>query len=77
MEEFSFEVVLNNDFKICQEYLKKYFKPLPGGKHLVYVNNEYKQINQQTIKSVYFNRLPKPYYDWYFKVYPYEINLHQ
>ena len=57
----------------AKEYVKTYFYPLSSGFHLKVDFEDEKQvyeiIEDKIIKSVYFNRLPRVIYDFYFKEY--------
>ena len=72
----SFNLTQCNQLSIpdAKEYIKKYFFPLSDGQHveLDYEDDgklKYLIKDDKTIKSVYFNRLPKAIHDFYFKEY--------
>ena len=71
----SFDLSHANELSVsdAKEYIKKYFYPLSSGLHIQVDYEDGKPIYEikedKVIKSVYFNRLPKVIYDFYFKEY--------
>ena len=72
----SFDLSHANQLSVsdAKEYIKRYFYPLASGLHVQvdYDDDEkpvYEIKEDKVIKSVYFNRLPKVIYDFYFKEY--------
>jgi hypothetical protein len=72
----SFDLSHANQLSIsdAKEYIKRYFYPLASGLHVQVDYDEdekpvYEIKEDKVIKSVYFNRLPKVIYDFYFKEY--------
>jgi hypothetical protein len=74
MSNFSLEEANNMAINQCREYITKYFYPLNTSQHVMVSYDEdgkpvYEIKEDQTIKKVYFNRLPKDVCDYYFKKY--------
>ena len=73
MESFNLSNANQLSVYDAKEYVKRYFYPLSSGFHLkVDYEDEkpvYEIVEDKIIKSVYFNRLPKVIYDFYFKEY--------
>jgi hypothetical protein len=73
MESFNLSHANQLSVYDAKEYVKRYFYPLSSGFHLkVDYDDEkpiYEIVEDKIIKSVYFNRLPKVIYDFYFKEY--------
>jgi len=74
MSNFSLELANNMSMDQCREYVTKYFYPLNTSQHVMVSYDEdgkpvYEIKEDQTIKKVYFNRLPKDVCDYYFKKY--------
>ena len=72
----SFDLSHANQLSVsdAKEYIKRYFYPLASGLHVqVDYDDDKKPVYEikedKVIKSVYFNRLPKVIYDFYFKEY--------
>ena len=71
----SFDLCYANQLSVydAKEYVKKYFYPLSSGLHIQVDYEDGKPVYEikedKVIKSVYFNRLPKVIYDFYFKEY--------
>ena len=71
----SFDLCHANQLSVsdAKEYIKQYFYPLSSGLHIQVDYEDEKPIYEikedKVIKSVYFNRLPKVIYDFYFKEY--------
>ena len=72
----SFDLSHANQLSVsdAKAYIKRYFYPLASGLHVQvdYDDDEkpvYEIKEDKVIKSVYFNRLPKVIYDFYFKEY--------
>ena len=52
---------INSDvmtLKQCQAYIAQYFVPLKDGNHIVFEDGQYILRDKDTIKNVYFNRIP-------------------
>ena len=71
----SFDLSHANQLSVsdAKEYIKRYFYPLSSGLHIQVDYEDEKPVYEikedKVIKSVYFNRLPKVIYDFYFKEY--------
>ena len=71
----SFDLSHANQLSVydAKEYVKQYFYPLSSGLHIQVDYEDGKPVYEikedKVIKSVYFNRLPKVIYDFYFKEY--------
>jgi hypothetical protein len=72
----SFDLSHANQLSVsdAKEYIKRYFYPLASGLHVQVDYDDdgkpfYEIKEDKVIKSVYFNRLPKVIYDFYFKEY--------
>ena len=72
----SFDLSHANQLSVsdAKEYIKRYFYPLASGLHVQVDYDEdqkpvYEIKEDKVIKSVYFNRLPKVIFDFYFKEY--------
>ena len=74
MSNFSLEHANNLPIDQCKEYITKYFYPLTTSQHVMISYGEDGKVvcdinEDQIIKKVYFNRLPKDVNDYYFKKY--------
>ena len=74
MSNFNLEHANNLSIDQCKEYIIRYFYPLTTSQHVfVSYDDDGKQTytitDDQIIKKVYFNRLPKDVSDYYFKNY--------
>jgi hypothetical protein len=59
-QNFSFKLInpAHKTLSECRSYLKEYFVPLLDGSHAVLENGKYVIKDQQTLKKVYFDRMP-------------------
>jgi len=74
MSNFSLEHANNLPIDQCKEYITKYFYPLTTSQHIMISYDQdgkvvYEIKEDQAVKKVYFNRLPKDVNDFYFKKY--------
>ena len=74
MSNFNLEHANNLPIDQCKEYIINYFYPLTTSQHVFVSYDEdgkqtYTITDDQIIKKVYFNRLPKDVCDYYFKYY--------
>lgn len=53
----------------CEDLIKQYFFPMKNGSHFIWDNQRFEHLSKDTVKDVYFNRLPKEINEWYFKKY--------
>jgi hypothetical protein len=62
---------LKEDLEPSMGYVKKYIFPLSNGNHGFYdaINKKMIVYDNQTIRNVYFNRMPKSISNWYFTKY--------
>ena len=74
MSNFNLEHANNLPIDQCKEYITKYFYPLTTSQHILIEydvdgKQTYEIKEDQTIKKVYFNRLPRDVSEFYFKKY--------
>ena len=66
-EEFSLAYIRTLNFEDSKEYLLKYFTLCEDGSSLFLKNNKQVKIKRTILKQVYFNRMNKELYEFYFK----------
>ena len=74
MSNFNLEHANNLPINQCKEYIIQYFYPLTTGQHVLISYDEegkmvYEIKDDTILKKVYFSRLSKDVYDFYFKKY--------
>jgi hypothetical protein len=55
------------DWKACPDYINEYFYLVTTGDYLMKEDNKYKVYPRTVLTELYFNRVPKNIYEWFYK----------